>query len=264
MSKLWDYYDGEPFMENPHLAIIGNSPKRRTKMARRKANRRRRTTRSSGRKSRVQSLTMRSNNPRRHRRRHRRNPFPVAGLVANRRHRRHRRNPAILGVTMPPLMEIAWVGGGFIATPMVEGFVNKFLPVEFATSTLGRYAIKVGSVIGLTFLVKQVAGIEKARRIALGGAAYVVVSAVNEFLPQLTGATPPATAAYRYGNIGVNAYRTSNIRGGMGAYSKTSLAAAKTGLAASSLLPRWDLGQSGMTNPVYADPRFTQNATVAR
>ena len=151
-KSLWDFYGGEPFMENPHLAIIGNSPQKGSSMSYHKKRTRKR----------------------------RKNPFPTAGLAINRPKKRHakrrstsvvryvksspkkyhkkraRKNPAVLGVALPPVNMIAWGAGGFIAPPMVEGFVNKFLPVEVTGNTLGRYAIKIGSVLGLTWLTKYI------------------------------------------------------------------------------------------------------------
>lgn len=151
-KSLWNFFDGEPFMENPHLAIVGANPKRKTKGKKMAARRKTRKT-NIHRKG-------RKNAPRRKARRN----FPSAGLVFNPRRKSHRkgakanpgrrrhhakRNPALLGVTLPPIQMIAWGAGGFIVPPMVEGFVNKFLPASVTGSTLGRYAVKIASVLGL-------------------------------------------------------------------------------------------------------------------
>lgn len=278
-KSLWDFYDGEPFMENPHIAVVGLNPKRKKgqKMAAKRRNARRR-----GRKA---------NAPRRKARRN----FPMAGLVYNprkrrnpkrRRHhakhnarRRHsaRRNPALLGVTLPPVQMIAFGAGGFLGTPMVEGFINKFLPASITASTLGRYAVKIGTVLGLTYLVKTFLSNKEAFPVAMGGSMYIVVSAVNEFAPQLTQTGPATgTAAYRAGMIsGVNAYRGGMIQTGvptgMGAYSKggfagpmPQLARALPGLALgpSALLPAFSISNAGMRNPIQADPRFAAFGTT--
>jgi hypothetical protein len=280
LAKLWDFFDGEPFMENPHIAVFGN-PRKAHKTKTKKG------TKMAFKRS-------KSRNPKRHSRRSRaRRNFPAAGLMFNprrrtksrakrfsvslnrrrrsyahnpkRRHHR-RRNPAIMGVALPPLTMIAWGAGGFIAPPMVEGFVNKFLPVSVTGSTLGRYAVKIGSVLALTYLTKMVLSNKEAFPVALGGSLYVVVSAVNEFAPQLTGATTTATAAYRGGMI--NAYRNgmiaTGVPSGMGAYNKgvsgaiPGLAHSMPGLAygPSALLPAANINFAGMTNPTFADPRF--------
>lgn len=279
MSKksLWDFYGGEPFMENPHLAIVGLNPKH--KKGKSMAARRRRKV---GRK----------NAPRRKTRRAaKRNPFPSAGLVFNprrkrhskrrravanprRRHHRSRSNPAILGVTLPPITMLAWGAGGFLAVPMLEGFVTKFLPAEITANTLGRYAMKVASVLGLTWLTKTIMSNKEAFPVALGGSLYVIVSAVNEFVPQLT--TLPTSGAgnvkaYRTGMI--KAYRGGMISTGVNGYTGKMLNGGMPGLAGgampglaqpSSMMPRYDLLLTGMQNPVFADPRFTSNAQVPR
>jgi hypothetical protein len=167
-----------------------------------------------------------------------------------------------MGVALPPIQMIAWGAGGFIAPPMVEGYINKMFPT-LAGSTLGRYAVKIGSVLGLTYLVKMVLGNKEAFPVALGGSLYVVVSAYNEFATPLLSA---GTGAYRAGQI--NAYRNgmvaTGIPTGFGAYNKgvsgaiPGLAHSMPGLAygPSALLPNANINFSGMTNPTFADPRF--------
>lgn len=289
MAKLWDYYDGEPFMENPHLAIVGN-PFKVGSIIERKRSGFRKISQKKGKKVMAYRKRGRKASPKR-RRRARRNPFPTAGLAINRPRRRRRntprtyhmrknrhgmyvhhrrprarRNPAVLGVTLPPINMIAWGAGGFILPPMVEGFANRFLPAEVTTSVLGRYAVKIGSVLGLTWLAKTVMSNKEAFPVALGGSLYVVVSAINEFIPQIVTqpsvpAVPsaPAVGAYRSGMI--KAYRGGMISTGIGQYSRPGLAQAMPGLAQSQG-PRWNLGPSGMMNPTQADPRFTD--TLAR
>jgi len=285
MSKksLWDFYGGEPFMENPHLAIVGLNP---------------RTSNQKGKKMAVRrkSRKGRKNAPRRKARRTAKRNFPTAGLAFNPRRkrakrnpgrkrsssRRHsmRRNPAILGVTLPPITMLAWGAGGFLAAPMLEGFVSKFVPAQITGNVLGRYAMKVASVLGLTWLTKTIMSNKEAFPVALGGSLYVIVSAVNEFVPQLTqlpsgqtaGIPLPGTNAYR-SNM-VKAYRGGMIATGVGAYTPNNrmlngalpgLAGALPGLAQPSTMMRpYNLAISGMTNPVFADPRFTSNATVPR
>lgn len=288
--KLWDFYDGEPFMENPHVAIIGN-PKRKRNSTKGKKTVARKSYRHKTRRA----------NPKRHRRA-RRNPFPVAGLTFNPRRRRrnygtragamkrrsyrhrgnlknphrrsYRRNPAVLGVALPPLNMIAWGAGGFIATPMLERTLNSFLPTSVTGSTLGRYAVKIGSALALTFLTKTVLGNKEAFPVAMGGSLYVVVSAVNEFAPQLTGATTTATSAYRAGQI--NAYRggmiATGVPTGMNGYTRgvngslPGLARPLPGLAfgPAALLPKYNINLTGMENPTWADPRFVNHSNAAR
>ena len=175
-----------------------------------------------------------------------------------RHHRKARRNPAVLGVALPPLNMIAWGAGGFIAPPMVEGFVNKFLPVEVTSSVIGRYAVKIGSVLALTYLAKTVLSNKEAFPIALGGSLYVVVSAVNEFIPQLTAAPVPANGVSAYRSGMVKAYRGGMVSTGIGQYSRPGLANRPLPMLAqpSDMMARFDIDSSGMKNPVFADPRF--------
>jgi hypothetical protein len=175
---------------------------------------------------------------------------------------------------------LAWGAGGFLATPMLEGFVSKFVPAQITGNVLGRYAMKVASVLGLTWLTKTIMSNKEAFPVALGGSLYVIVSAVNEFVPQLTqlptstaqtGIIPlPGTKAYRSGMV--NAYRSGMVNTGVNGYSKTgfsgslpNLARALPGLAQpSTMMPPYDLNMSGMTNPIFADPRFSYGNSVSR
>jgi hypothetical protein len=162
---------------------------------------------------------------------------------------------------------------------MLEGFVSKFAPSAITSNVLGRYAMKVASVLGLTWLTKTIMSNKEAFPVALGGSLYVIVSAVNEFVPQLTqlpsgsqtGIPAPGTNAYRSGMV--KAYRGGMISTGVGAYvpgrmlngAMPSLAGSLPQLAQPSTMMRpYNLAISGMTNPVFADPRFTSNATVPR
>src|SRR5579863_5367306 len=119
MRTLWGMYDGEPFMENPHLGLLLNARRKGKKgMAKRKrampAGLRRYWA-----KHRRKNVG-RKRSPAR-RRRTRRN-FPVAGLVTAtnprrrhrrlmrnpRRHLRRRRNPVLMGINFPPIKEVAF------------------------------------------------------------------------------------------------------------------------------------------------------------
>ncbi len=292
-KKLWDYYGGEPFMENPHIAMIGN-PFKVGSIIEHKREGFRKISERKGSKVMAYKRKGRKAAPKR-RKRARKNPFPGGGLMINRprkrartynmrrtkrgsyshnprRHKRARRNPAFLGVALPPIGMIAWGAGGFIGVPMAESYINRFLPAEVTSSVLGRYAVKIGMVFGLTYLVKHVLSAKEAFPVALGGSLYVVTSAINEFVPQLTQAPAPTVSAYRTGminayNKGVGAYRTGMIATGIGGYSATNLAngRALVGLAQpSQMMPRFDIDSSGMKNPVFADPRFVNSPMVAR
>ena len=174
-------------MVNPRLGILGlglNPKRKRRKVARRSA------------KARMAYARSFQKNRRRRRRSYRRNPYPVAGIALNPRRRRHRRNPVmnrrryrrnpggkILGLSLPPLQSVLYAGVGFVAVPITEGFLNQFLPLSITSTTLGKYAVRIGSVIGLTWLSKMVLGKNAATMVGIGGGAYVLVSAVKEFAP---------------------------------------------------------------------------------
>lgn len=208
-KKLWNYFDGEPFLTNPRLGILGLNPRGRKgkKMAakRRKATRRR--TSVSRRRTRRKS--------------YRRNAFPVAGLVVNPRKRRrsrvrsarrrrsgYRRNPAIMGISLPPINSVIFAGVGFIAPPMVEGFISRFLPGSLTQSTIGKYAVRIASVVGLSYLVKTVVGPAEAKMTAIGGGVYVLSSAVSEFAPGVI----PGLSAYVPGGRQLSSYVAPNQR----------------------------------------------------
>lgn len=259
--RLWDYYNDEPFMENPPLAIIGNPLRYRRKLSRGKYEYDYVSRKTTKKRRGVKMAAKRRHAKRTHKvvhrkkgRKGRRNAFPMAGVVANPRHyyvtrrkksyrRRGRRNPAFLGIDLPPLKMVLFAGAGFIAPPMVEGFINKFLPIEITSNKIGRYATKIASVLALTWLTKKVIGSNEARMVAVGGASYVLVSAVNEFVPQLT------MSGYRSGMI--DAYHSGTIS----QYAKPQLARNLPSLAA----PIW-----GARNAAGIDPTGGVNIVAQR
>ena len=120
------------------------------------------------------------------------------------RRRHYRRNPAVLGIGgLPPLQSVIYAGVGFAGVPLVEGFLSPMLPVSITTSTIGKYAVKIGSVIGLSALARMIVGREAARMVGIGGGAYVLVSAVREFAPGMI----PGMGAYTQINRGMGAYK---------------------------------------------------------
>lgn len=158
----------------------------------------------------------RKNSPKRRRRS---NPYPMAGTVAmvNRKRsrkrrsnpkRRHhyRRNPAILGITLPPIQAVIYAGVGFVGVPVLEGFLTRMLPISLTGSVIGKYATRIGAVLGLSFIAKMVLGSSESKMVAIGGGAYVLTSAVTEFAPGLIPAS--SMSAYRPSTLG--AYRSAN------------------------------------------------------
>lgn len=158
--------------------------------------RRRRGRKNAPRRSSI-SKSININRPRRRRRaRARRNPFTVPGvaLAANpRRRRRHhrknsprksyRRNPAVLGMQIPSLQTIAFVSVGFVGTPILEGFLASFIPTSFSTSTIGKYVVRIGSMLGLSWAARAGFGRERGNAVAIGGGVYILTSLIKDFAP---------------------------------------------------------------------------------
>ena len=223
MARLWEYDEhGEPWLENMPLLIINRKRKKGTKKKGRKAmaRRRRRVSRRRVRRHRV-AAPRRVHRRRRRSYRRRRNPWPMAGTVASinprrrrrrgrraspRRHRRGKRNPRILGLTFPPVEAVAFGALGYLATPMVEGFINGVLPVSITTTTIGKYATRIASVLGLTWLAKMAGLRGRAAMIGIGGGMYVATSALKEFasgmIPLSAAAALPQVSAYALPTLG--------------------------------------------------------------
>ena len=159
------------------------------------------------------------------------NPWPVAGMVVNPRRRRHSRrrthavarrrrhsysrNPKLLGIELPPLNKVLFAGVGFVAPPMIEGFLAGFIPAEITSSTIGKYAVRVASVLALAFGVRRFIGREEGNMVAIGGGVYVLSTAAMEFLPNIfSGGTPaPALKMYQLPASGqLSAYVPANQR----------------------------------------------------
>lgn len=201
-------------MENPQLGILsmtGNPRKKGKKMARRKRSRkgkmpaglarywashrrgkraapkRRRTRRA--RKNWLSPGVVAAVNPRR-RRRARRNP------VSHHRRKHYRRNPAFLGIEMPEVKTILFAGVGFVGPSFVTAQLNSFVPSLVSQvqsmGVAGKYILKIGSVIGLTYLVKRFVGSREGSYVAMGGALNVGMSLVNDFAPGILPANPLA------------------------------------------------------------------------
>lgn len=215
--RLWEYDEfGEPWLENgAPLVIVNRKPhkKGKKKMARRRRRVTRRRVHARGRKHTV-----------RRRRRTRRNPWTMPGAVAamnprrRRRGRKHasrrrrrssgRRNPALFGFSLPPLQSVLYAGVGFVGVPMAEGFLTRFLPISLTGSTIGKYATRIGALLGLTYLAKLVIGSNESKMVAIGGGAYILTSAVTEFAPGLIPST--TLGSYARPTLGSYAGSTSN------------------------------------------------------
>jgi hypothetical protein len=119
----------------------------------------------------------------------------------------------VLGLKLPPLQSAAYAAAGFVGTPMLEGFLSRFIPIEVTANTLGKYAVRIGSVLGLTYLAKMVLGRSQANMVGIGGGAYVLVSAIREFAPTML----PGMSAYVTAGPSLSAYVPRSGLSGMGA-----------------------------------------------
>jgi hypothetical protein len=114
-------------------------------------------------------------------------------MVNSRRRRSYRRNPvsdrsiSLLGIEFPSLKNVALSTAGFVAPPFIEGFARKFLPATITSSKLGNYALKFGSVLGLTLVARRTLGRDAGNKVMIGGATYLVAALINDFLPAIGG-----------------------------------------------------------------------------
>ena len=140
-------------------------------------------------------------NPPRRRRRARRN-YASAGMVAmNPRRRRHharrnrrvmrrhrsRRNPSLMGFTLPPTMDVLSVGTGLIVPPMLANYVfNNFVAgTSFGTSKWAYLGVEAASVAVTGMAVRRFVNVHAGNLVLLGGAARLVIDAVQTLAPSL-------------------------------------------------------------------------------
>lgn len=239
--KLWDDFDGVPYLVNPRLFLL-NKPKRKkrktsstrkrgTAMARRsqprhrsgpkkgqfkkRATAKRRPAARTTRRKRVRRVRSRAKrvmivrNPRRRRRSY--------AAPARRRRRSYKRNPSMGSLTAPftkflsgpTLKTVGYTVAGVAGTPFLEGFIVKMLPASFQTKWVG-YGVKILSAWGVGTIVSKVAGREAGRAAYIGGAVYVALGLFRDFVPGVL----PSTGLGRY--IGTGAQPM------LGKYSGTS------------------------------------------
>jgi hypothetical protein len=133
-------------------------------------------------------------NPRRRRHVAKRRTARRYAYVSNpRRHvRRHRRNPGGGGFmsifSKPTLKNVGFAVVGLAGTPMLTGFIQKYLPASLTGNKYANYAVKGAAAYGLSLVANKVAGREAGRAVLIGGLAYVTLGIITDFFPTLLGA----------------------------------------------------------------------------
>lgn len=198
MKPLVNFYDGEPWFDNPQLVIA--NPKRRKKTMRKRRTRRGRKNAPRRRVRRnFYSAGMLSNRPRRkarrnpRKRRHMRHNayFPLGN--PRRKHRKHyRRNPggrSFLGFTLPPMDEVLFATAGLIGPNLVAGKILSFLPASWQTGSDGKpnqitmWATKVLSVVLPAWAIRRFIGTRASNSFLIGGLAGLSLDAIKTFAP---------------------------------------------------------------------------------
>lgn len=175
----------------------------------------------------------RRTNPRRRRRSFRANAFvplpnprrrrSVVVRRANPKRRSFRRNPfslsggTILGF---PIKQVAIAGGAVIVAPYLQAQLMRLLPTSIASTTSGRWAVKIGTAAATGYLAKLAMGQEASRLAYITLGANLVADAVSEFMApaagtgyfQGLGAFPAAG-----GGFGAAGFPRGYVQGGMSA-----------------------------------------------
>lgn len=238
--ELWNFFDGEPFLDNPVMVI--NPKKRRvarrhsTKKARSKVMAfriRRGVKRSPARRRRSYKrnfYTAAVANPPRRRRRsssariatrrrsYRHNPIRVGRV---RRRRGFRRNPGLLSfgggsILGFPIKDIVKAGIAVVAFPIAANQLRKLLPASLSSGSTGRWVTNIGAAVGIGFLAKKTLGPEAGRIALIALGANLLADAVAEFLPSVANfgmSYYPQRGMVRNGGTGLRAFNTAGSRG---------------------------------------------------
>ena len=195
-GELWNFFDGEPFLDNPRIFLFN---KRRRKSVRKKGQKTtmakhhfRRRTKTNPRRHYRRNPRMRMMiNRRRH---HRPNPF---FHFRHRRHRHFRRNPvSIAGLNLNQLL----IGGAaVIISPMLEKQILPLLPTSITGTSYGPLLVKIAAGAGLWYAAKSTLGRSSSDVVAIALGAAIMADAAATFMPSLV-----SLSAYR--PAGVRAY----------------------------------------------------------
>jgi len=200
MKPLVNFYDGEPWFDNPQLVIA--NPKRRKKTMRKRRTRRGRKAAPRRVRSNFYSAGMLSNRPRRKargnrkRRTMRSNVYYPLGMNPRKkrssRRNRFSRNPGgrtFLGFTMPPMSEVLFATAGLIGPNLVSGKILEFLPTSWKTGTDGKpnqltmWATKLLSVVLPAWAIRKFIGTRESNSFLVGGLAGLTLDGIKTFAP---------------------------------------------------------------------------------
>lgn len=227
MGRLWNEYDGEPWLDNPRLFMLNPSKLKRTRKPRLKKGRkamakRRRRMSALQRKyfgkghSRVRRRRAALSNP--HRRRRRRslslNRMPRRrrrSVLGNPRRRRHyRRNPiSVAGLNM---QELLTGGGAVILEPIIERKLWTTIAGSFpslAASPYGPLVVKAATSFGLWYAAHKYMGRRTGDVVAIALGSALIANAVATLAPNFLsglGAYGPVLQQGRRVGMGMRGY----------------------------------------------------------
>jgi hypothetical protein len=195
-GRLWNYFDGEPYLDNPYLRIFNPQQRRKKTMA--KARRRYHVKRNPPRRRRYRrNIYVPLANPHRRRRRYTTNPRRRRHHFFARNHRRrYRRNPPMdfLGFRFK---DVAIAGGAVVIAPFIEKQLLGLLPTSMTGTTGGLWAVKIGTAVATGYAAKMLLGQDASRLAFIALGANLVADAVAQFAPSLMPA--PAAGYYTAG-----------------------------------------------------------------
>lgn len=214
-GELWNFFDGEPFLDNPRIFLFNRRRKSASKKGQKKTMAKhkfhfRRRTKTNPRRHYRRNPRMRMMINRRH---HRRNPFPFFHRA--RRHRHYRRNPvSVAGLNLNQLL----IGGAaVIVSPMLEKQILPLLPTSLSSSTYAPLLVKIAAGAGLWYAAKSTLGRSSSDVVAIALGAAIVADAASIFMPSLVSGS---VSAYRPAGVrafvprGLSLVRSGMVSGG--------------------------------------------------
>lgn len=172
MKPLVEFYDGEPWFDNPLLVTANGPQKGKRKMAAKKGRKRGRARKN------FYGAGMLAN-PRRKRRARKNTYMPLA----NRRRRRYRHNPAIMGFSLPPMDAVFFTAAGLIAPNLAAQQLLRILPSSLTGSAIGNWAVKAASVVLPSVAISKFVNQRAGSLFLVGGLAGLAMDAVRTFAP---------------------------------------------------------------------------------